>query len=235
MYSHGGMTESPKPLSPSGGLHPHPHGHESSTINRQRSPSLTTQFQQQHFGRRQSGRGSTPPTMSLPSPHSSSQGPKLPALSGLAPPEPRYTLSSQVNAQQNTSNSAHMVQQSQSLHPGGSNNPTFQPQMSGSTAPRGPPGGPAHHQGSGSGDSSNNMFASGDRGTWTYIQTLQDKIKELHDRVSTLESVERSQDEKIRSQDEKINRLSDELNALRIQVGGQNHLPNGTGLARPQQ
>ncbi|KAI1390183.1 uncharacterized protein F4822DRAFT_401122 [Hypoxylon trugodes] len=55
MYAQNAMTESPKPLSPSGAQ-----GHDSANINRQRSPSLTAQFQQQHFGRHQSDRH-TPP------------------------------------------------------------------------------------------------------------------------------------------------------------------------------
>lgn len=79
-FAPGGMTESPKPLSPSG-MVSHQLGHEPGSINRQRSPSLTTQFQQQHFGRRDS-RAS--PQLSLPSPHG--PGPKLPGLSNLAPP-----------------------------------------------------------------------------------------------------------------------------------------------------
>ncbi|KAM0495566.1 hypothetical protein ACHAPB_007550 [Verticillium nonalfalfae] len=54
MYSQGGtMTESPKPLSPGA-------AHDGTGLSRQRSPSLTQQFQQQHFGRRQSDRH-TPP------------------------------------------------------------------------------------------------------------------------------------------------------------------------------
>ncbi|KAI1334731.1 hypothetical protein F5Y15DRAFT_400182 [Xylariaceae sp. FL0016] len=54
MYAQNAMTESPKPLSP--GLQ----AHETSNITRQRSPSLTAQFQQQHFGRHQTDRN-TPP------------------------------------------------------------------------------------------------------------------------------------------------------------------------------
>ncbi|ORY65930.1 uncharacterized protein BCR38DRAFT_338963 [Pseudomassariella vexata] len=63
MYSQSAMTESPKPLSPSG-----LQGHDGS-IARQRSPSLTTQFQQQHFGRHQTDRQTPPglsPTSSYP-------------------------------------------------------------------------------------------------------------------------------------------------------------------------
>ncbi|KAL7628667.1 hypothetical protein AAE478_000182 [Parahypoxylon ruwenzoriense] len=55
MYAQSTMTESPKPLSPSA-----IQGHDSANITRQRSPSLTAQLQQQHFGRRQTDRH-TPP------------------------------------------------------------------------------------------------------------------------------------------------------------------------------
>ncbi|KAI1307794.1 hypothetical protein F5Y03DRAFT_116448 [Xylaria venustula] len=54
MYAQAGMTESPKPLSP--GLQ----AQDSVNATRQRSPSLTAQFQQQHFGRNQSDRRSPP-------------------------------------------------------------------------------------------------------------------------------------------------------------------------------
>ncbi|KAF6840091.1 zinc finger protein crol gamma [Colletotrichum plurivorum] len=53
MYSQSGMTESPKPLSPGA-------AHDTNNITRQRSPSLTQQFQQQQFGRRPSDRNTSP-------------------------------------------------------------------------------------------------------------------------------------------------------------------------------
>lgn len=53
IYSQSGMTESPKPLSPGT-------GHDTANIARQRSPSLTQQFQQQQFGRRPSERNTSP-------------------------------------------------------------------------------------------------------------------------------------------------------------------------------
>ncbi|KAI5923349.1 hypothetical protein F4810DRAFT_701307 [Camillea tinctor] len=74
IYAQSTMTESPKPLSPSG-----LQGHDPANINRQRSPSLTAQFQQQHFGRPQSDRH-TPPAIgqaggaaSQPTPGSANQ------------------------------------------------------------------------------------------------------------------------------------------------------------------
>jgi hypothetical protein len=219
MFSQAGMTESPKPLSPAG-MHSHQLGHDPSSINRQRSPSLTTQFQQQHFGRRQSGRGS-PPGMSLPSPHTS-HGPKLPSLTGLAPPDQRYTLPSQTPNQQNTSNGTHSGQQGQ---PGpGPTSPSaiYQPQ-GGQIPGRGPPTGPPHHQGQGSGNSdSNNLFAAGDRGVWVYVQTLEDKVKQLSEKVLAMETKEKSQEDK-------INRLSEELSFLRNQLNAQNPHPPAAG------
>ncbi|TWU75472.1 hypothetical protein ED733_005040 [Metarhizium rileyi] len=76
MYSQAGMTESPKPLSP--GLP----GHDSANSARQRSPTMTQQYQQQHMGRAPSD---------MQSPHSSGQArPKLPGLShpGFVAPNP---------------------------------------------------------------------------------------------------------------------------------------------------
>ena len=208
IFSQTGMTESPKPLSPAG-MHSHQLGHDSSSINRQRSPSLTTQFQQQHFGRRQSGRGS-PPGMSLPSPHTSSHGPKLPALAGLAPVDQRYTLQSQTPTQQSPSNGSH-PQQSQPMTAATSPSAMFQPPPN--MVPGRGPGG--HHQGSGSGDSSNNLFAAGEKGVWAYVQTLEDKVKQLSEKVYAMETKEKSQEDK-------INRLSEEVFSLRAQLNAQN-------------
>ena len=206
IFSQAGMTESPKPLSPSG-MHSHQLGHDSSSINRQRSPSLTTQFQQQHFGRRQSSRAS-PPGMSLPSPHASSHGPRLPALAGLAPVDQRYTLQSQTPPQQSSATGSR-TQQSQGMPAAASSSTMFQPPNIG----RGPGG--AHHQGSGSGDSSNNLFAAGEKGVWAYVQTLEDKVKQLSEKVSAMETQEKSQEDK-------VNRLSEEVFSLRAQLIAQN-------------
>jgi Zinc finger, C2H2 type len=218
MYSQSGMTESPRPLSPAG-MHSHQLGHDPSSINRQRSPSLTTQFQQQHFGRRPSGRGS-PPGMSLPSPHNTSNVPKLPALVSLAPPDQRYTFSSQTLNQQNSPNGSHGGQQQNSA--ASPSNTMFQPSQGPSQSPaRGAPS----HQGGGSGDSSANLFAAGDTRVLAYVQTLEDKVKQLSDKVQLMESKERSQEDK-------INQLSEELFALRNQFNSspnQSQQPAGPG------
>lgn len=211
MFSQSGMTESPKPLSPAG-IHSHQLGHDPSSINRQRSPSLTTQFQQQHFGRRQSGRAS-PTNMSLPNPHATSQGPKLPAISGLAPPDQRYTLTSQTPTQQNP-NGSHPVQQGQPMPTTTSPSSMFQPPLPGR-------GGSGHHQ-QGSGDSSTNLFAGGDRGVWQYVQTLEERVKQLSDKVVNMESAEKSQGDKVK-------RLEEEVNYLRSKLQAQNQASHPPG------
>ncbi|RFU24434.1 hypothetical protein B7463_g11906, partial [Scytalidium lignicola] len=214
MFAQSAMTESPKPLSPAG-MAAHQLGQDPSAIGRQRSPSLTTQFQQQHFGRRQSGRNS-PPGMPLQSPHGPPHGgPKLPALSGLAPPESRYTLSSQPPSQQNSGDSHHGGPAGQQMPAPASPNSMFQPPPNAAAGRVGHQG--PHHQGSGSVDSnSSNLFAAGDRGVWAYVQTLEDKVKQLSEKMLAMENKEKMQEDK-------INRLSDEVFSLRNQLNAQNH------------
>jgi len=226
MFSQSGMTESPKPLSPSG-IHSHQLGHDPS-LNRQRSPSLTTQFQQQHFGRRPSGPGrASPPGMSLPSPHNNSHGPKLPGLPGLAPPEGRFTLSSQPG-QQTSPNGSHGSQQQQQNSVATPSSNLFPPSQGPGSGPnRAAPGGPPSHQGSSSGDSSANLFAAGDPRVLAYVQTLEGQVNQLSVQVQLMEGKERSQEEK-------INRLSEELTLLRNQLqlnnsAPQTQQPAGTG------
>ncbi|KAK2628165.1 hypothetical protein QTJ16_002811 [Diplocarpon rosae] len=216
MFSHSAMTESPKPLSPAG-MHSHQLGHDPS-INRQRSPSLTTQFQQQHFGRRQSGISPPPimsPGVSLPSPHGTTHATKLPALAGLAPPDQRYTLSSQAQKPPIPGNGSQGGQISQP--PGGPTSPnsTFQP-PGGHVAGRGQRTGPSFI-GIGSNDSSNNLFESGER-VWNYVQQLEDKVKQLSEKVQAMEINEKNQEDK-------ISHLSEEVMLLRRQLNSQ-HQPH---------
>jgi uncharacterized protein YPO0396 len=96
----------------------------------------------------------------------------------------------------------------------------YQPQGS-QTPGRGPTTGPPHHQGSGSSDS-NNLFAAGDRGVWVYVQTLEDKVKQLSEKVLAMETKEKSQEDK-------INRLSEELSFLRNQLNAQNQHQSAAG------
>ncbi|KAH0536704.1 hypothetical protein FGG08_006445 [Glutinoglossum americanum] len=205
ILSQGGMTESPKPLSPAGMLS-HQLGHSdspggSASSNRLRSPSLTQQMQQQQYGRKPGGR--TPPPV-LPVPggsanshqhlhhhhyHSSAPAPQhhLPAIShhGLPPPDPRYTLSSHAGA----------VQQ-KTVSQGG--DPIVQPRPSGGAQTYGQPsgspgianstGGSSSSHGQGSGDGGSNIFSSGNDGLWAYVRNLEEKVNTLQEEVRILKS-----------------------------------------------
>ncbi|KAK6189563.1 hypothetical protein LQW54_013130 [Pestalotiopsis sp. IQ-011] len=80
MYSQTGMTESPKPLSP---------GQTHDGLARQRSPSLSTQFQQQQFGRHQTDR-QTPPGLSQHSSYPEALVAQLSPVPGFSTSDGRY-------------------------------------------------------------------------------------------------------------------------------------------------
>ena len=157
VFAQGGMTESPKPLSP-GGTISHQLGHPDSGIHRNRSPSLTQQFQQQHFGRRSSTLNSSPQT-SLPPP-------QLPSLPGLSPSDHRFTLHSQAPGPAGGQTSPGFHSQSASQNNSLSSHGT------------GPQGG--------SGDNSANAFAQSTDRLWAYVRSLEMKIDRLQDEVGNL-------------------------------------------------
>ncbi|KAK6614584.1 zinc finger protein crol gamma [Botrytis cinerea] len=130
-------------------------------------------------------------------------GTKTPGSGWLSPPDTRFTLSSQLSNQQSPGNNQQGSQQQQPIQQSSSPTSLFQP--SNPLQSRGPPS----HQGSG--DSSNNLFASGASGVWAYVTTLEEKLKLFSDRVIAMEAKEKSQEEKIKAQDEKVNQLSEEL------------------------
>ncbi|KAF1945510.1 hypothetical protein EJ02DRAFT_46256 [Clathrospora elynae] len=82
VFAQGGMTESPRPLSP-GQQEQHRLGAPESSLPGSRSPSLSHHIHQQNYAR---GRG-TPP-MGLAPPNANS-GPHLPSLPGLSPMPPK--------------------------------------------------------------------------------------------------------------------------------------------------
>ncbi|KAL8952300.1 MAG: hypothetical protein Q9222_001789 [Ikaeria aurantiellina] len=162
----GGMTESPKPLSPGS----HQLGHPESSIHRNRSPSLTQQYQQQQFGRKPSMQN-TPPSMGLASmpPSGHAGAPHLPSLPGLPPPDLRFTLHSQAGAPPQ-------------VHPA--------PQGSGPSASS-----PGFQSQSGnnslssqSGEGSQNPYGQGSDRLWAYIRSLEVKIDRLQEEVGSLKS-----------------------------------------------
>ncbi|KAL9020215.1 MAG: hypothetical protein Q9185_002498 [Variospora sp. 1 TL-2023] len=163
----GAMTESPKPLSPGS----HQLGHPDSGISRNRSPSLTQQYQQQPFGRRASTRNSPPPmALQLMPPGGHPGAPHLPSLPGLPPPDLRFTLHSQ---------------------------PGAPPQMHPNTQGSGPnASSPGYHSQSGnnslssqSGEGSGqNAYGQGNDRLWAYIRSLEVKVDRLQEEVGSLKS-----------------------------------------------
>ena len=194
IFSQGGMTESPKPLSPAAATS-HQLGHQDNSIHRNRSPSLTQQFQQHHYGRRTSVR--TPPTMGLPPPISSgnqSNAPQLPSLPGLTPPDPRFTLHSQASGPsplQQGGASAGQSAKHQST--GGGTSSTFQSQSNNAHHGLGSSGGshPSNGQptrGHSSGEGGGNISATGTDGLWAYVRNLEERLNRLQDEVVSLKS-----------------------------------------------
>ena len=177
----GGMTESPKPLSP-GGMTSHQLGHPDQGVHRNRSPSITQQFQQQHFGRRNTANNSSPP-IALPPPHPGalhSNAPQLPSLPGLAPPESRHTLYSHVSgpSQMHSAVSSSLAGPALPLaspsYPPGNMSSANNSLSSHST---GPPT---------SFDRAQNSYPQTSEHLWAYVQALEAKINGLQDELREL-------------------------------------------------
>jgi hypothetical protein len=111
VFAQGGMTESPRPLSP-GQQEQHRLGAPEGNLPGSRSPSLSHHIHQQNYAR---GRG-TPPVSSL-APPNSSNGPHLPSLPGLSPMPPKQ------GSQGNKSNGPSMLQHQAMAAPGGGSQP----------------------------------------------------------------------------------------------------------------
>ena len=184
VFAQGGMTESPKPLSPAG-ITSHQLGHPDTGIHRNRSPSLTQQFQHAQFGRRTTSHNISPP-MSLPPPNPSAghpNAPQLPSLPGLNPPETRFTLHSQA---------AGITQP----HTGVTNSLPGPP-THGPNSPSYPPGTSSSANNSLSSHSTgpqtsfdrpHNLYAQSTEQLWAYARSLEAKIDRLQDEVASLKS-----------------------------------------------
>jgi len=188
VFSHTGMTESPKPLSP--GMSQPARSHPDSGIRRNRSPSLTQQFQQQQYGRRPHGHG-TPPPAALPPPMSStshSNAPHLPSLPGLTPPEPRYTLPSQVGG---PTHGPPMTQTSYPgpSHPAGAPPPPYPSQQGGiSSKSNSHSSHGTQPHGSGSGERANMPYLQGEDRIWSIVRALENKVDRLQEEVNSLKA-----------------------------------------------
>ncbi|KAG9196401.1 hypothetical protein G6011_01522 [Alternaria panax] len=111
VFAQGGMTESPRPLSP-GQQEQHRLGAPESSLPGSRSPSLSHHMhQQQNYAR---GRGTPPVALAPPS---TSNGPHLPSLPGLSPMPPKQA------SQGGKSNAPSMLQHQTMAAPGSSSQP----------------------------------------------------------------------------------------------------------------
>ena len=175
----GGITESPKPLSP-GGMAAHQLGHGESNINRKRSPSISQQLQQ-HQLRRATGNNTSPPR-NLPPPHqgsSMSNAPHLPPLQGLTPPDPRFTLHSQATGPNQL---PHPASSSLPGPPHGPNSPSY------------PPGNvssannslSSHSTGPHASLDRNSAYGPSNDRLWAYVESLASKVNRLEDEIASL-------------------------------------------------
>ncbi|KAI9851739.1 MAG: hypothetical protein M1824_002564 [Vezdaea acicularis] len=157
MFSQGGMTESPKPLSP-GAMGIHQLGHSDS--QRRRSPSFTQQMQR------------------LPPPPANAN-PNAPQLPPLAPPESRYTLSSQVPGAQPHGQSGSHTSQGATMTAASSSLSNYH------SAPGGGPPPAASH---GRTEGNTHMSTSPSPDVWLYIRGLEDKVNRLEGEVVSLKN-----------------------------------------------
>ncbi|MCJ1471871.1 hypothetical protein MMC13_000512 [Lambiella insularis] len=176
LFAQGGMTESPKPLSP-GGMQGVQHNHPDTGIHRNRSPSLTTQFQQHQYGRRVQGHGSSPP-MGLPPPLASSalaNAPLLPSLPGLNPPEPRFTLPSQATGLPHGP-----------PHPSGGVTPSSYHSQQGGLSSHSNSNSSHGTLAHGSGDRNTLPYPQAEERIWAIVKTLEAKVDRLQEEVISL-------------------------------------------------
>lgn len=151
VFSQGGMTESPKPISP-GHAEQHRLGHHDPSFPPPpRSPNMTQQVHQQNLNRRNTGRGSSP--MSL-APPPNSGGPHLPPLHGLNP------MMAKQGSQGGKGNGPSMLHQ-QVPGPGTESQP-------GSMS--------SHGQGSGS-----SIREGMDRDMWQYVKEMESRMARMEE------------------------------------------------------
>ncbi|TQS38037.1 hypothetical protein Golomagni_01466 [Golovinomyces magnicellulatus] len=186
------VTEGIKPPSPAD-ITSFQSDQEAPLTDQEKTSNTTPPFLSNHFDKQQTNQTSLLGNSQVYS--YNSHGPKLPALMALAPPpNQRCKLSSQAPA----SNSSISAKKTNIIPPNsvivsGAQNLTS-------------------HQLPGQADINlQNFFAAGEIGVWSYIQTLEDKVKLLNDKLLQMEKAEKNQQEK-------ISRLIMEVNSLKSQL-----------------
>jgi hypothetical protein len=163
VFAQGGMTESPKPLSP-GQQEQHRLGARDNSLPGSRSPNMSHHIHQQSLARGGAGRG-TPP-MGL-APPSTNNGPHLPTLPGLNP------LASKQGSQGGKGSGPSMLQHQPMAAPGTPSQP----------------GSMSSHGGSGS---SIREAMGGQVDVWQYVREMEARMarteKEHTDMIATLQN-----------------------------------------------
>lgn len=174
----GGMIESPKPLSPGQPIqdqHRLSVGDASHSSNmRNRSPSLTQQFQQTHFGRGSGGRTPPqPPTQFPTTQHGGQQVPMLPPIGSQAHTRPGYQATSAPGGPGPSS-----------LH-----HQQVPPQSGGQNSNQGS----LSSHGRSSGSSMRDVIAQDPNDIWAYVRNLESRFSRMQDEYEL--RISRMQDE----------------------------------------
>ncbi|KAI9674289.1 MAG: hypothetical protein M1829_003836 [Trizodia sp. TS-e1964] len=177
VFAQGGMTESPKPLSPAGLASYQMGSFENAANNRNRSPSLTTQWQKQQFGRKTGGR--TPPPITI-TPKTSgavnAQVPHLPSLPGLSPTRQRYNSQAQASPTSRNLRTAGHIGSTTFI------SPTAPTSTSSLAKPAGSPG-------SISSQDPSIPLSAGEAKIWDYLRVLEQTVGRLNNEVAALKQV----------------------------------------------
>ncbi|KAI9674523.1 MAG: hypothetical protein M1817_001861 [Caeruleum heppii] len=177
VFGPGGMTESPKPLSP-GAAASHQLGvGDASAARPHQSPNLTQHFQHPHYNRRGTGSGSSP--MGLPPISGHSQAPQLPSLPGLAPSDARFTLPSQAVGGAASGQTAVQTAPAGYQQSVSGAAPTSAISHSTSTSL----GGSASSHGQMTGEIAHHPISAHTDGLWTYVRNLEERLNRLADEV----------------------------------------------------
>lgn len=173
-------SESSKPPSPND-LHPNQFFHESSSMNRLKSPNQTSQSQLSSFAKHKSNQSSLP-EISLTSPDKTFSELRLPSLTILASHDQRYKASNEAVSQKNQGNeqnasvmspsNTEILSRAQNL-----NTPQHQSTI----------------------NDRNNLFAGGEKTVWSYVRILEVKVRHLTDKIEEMKTNEKTQQEKINS------------------------------------
>ncbi|KAH7072630.1 hypothetical protein BKA63DRAFT_47583 [Paraphoma chrysanthemicola] len=162
VFAHGGMTESPKPLSP-GQQEQHRLGARDNSLPGSRSPNMSHHIHQQSLARG-AGRGTPPIGLALPN---TNNGPHLPSLPGLNP------MASKQGSQGGKGSGPSMLQHQPMAAPGTSSQP----------------GSMSSHGGSGS---SIREVMGGQVDVWQFVREMEARMarteKEQADKIASLQN-----------------------------------------------